>query len=152
MANGTTAATSEQRFLQPLWDLRLGYEDWLMSPLFPVFMSIFFYFVECIPFMLIDMYCCHQKWYLKYKIQPDKEVSIPLVWDTLTLTFWNHVLFILPAAMAQWVWQPPTPLPEMAPPLWEFVWHQVAALLIFDFQYFVWHWTHHKVCDLFSSV
>ena len=70
---------------------------------------------------------------------------MPQIWDTLNLTFWNHVLFIMPATMAQWVWQPPTPLPELAPTVWEFVWQQAASLVIFDFQYFVWHVTHHKV-------
>nr|KAG5705941.1 hypothetical protein BaRGS_010831 [Batillaria attramentaria] len=143
---------STGRFLQPVWDLRHGYEDWLMSPLFPVFLSIIVYFGECIPFMMVDLYCSHQKWYLKYKIQPDKEVTLPQIWDTLSLTFWNHVLFIMPAAMAQWVWTPPTPLPELAPTLWEFVWQQFAALLIFDFQYFVWHWTHHKFRFLYRTI
>lgn len=143
---------SEQRFLQPLWDVRLGYENYLMSPLFPVFLSIIVYFSQCLPFMLADVYCSHQKWYQKYKIQPDKDVTAAQIWDTLSLTFWNHVLFIMPAAMAQWVWTPPTPLPDLAPTLWEFCWQQFAALLIFDFQYFVWHWNHHKVRFLYRHI
>ncbi|XP_076444223.1 cholesterol 25-hydroxylase-like protein 1, member 2 [Babylonia areolata] len=155
MANNASVATDaaqEARFLQPLWDLRLGYEDWLTSPLFPVLLSVVVYFSQCIPFMLVDMYCAHQKWYLRYKIQPDKEVTLPQIWDTLNLTFWNHVLFIMPASVAQWVWQPPTPLPELAPTVWEFLWQQAASLVIFDFQYFVWHWTHHKVRFLYRAI
>ena len=67
-------AADEQRFLQPLWDLRIGYEDYLTSPLFPVIVSILVYFGQCLPFMLLDLYCYNHKWYLKYKIQPDKQV------------------------------------------------------------------------------
>ncbi|XP_076465662.1 cholesterol 25-hydroxylase-like protein [Babylonia areolata] len=146
--------SSEQQklLLQPLWDLRQGHEALLASPLFPVVLSVVVYFGQCLPFMLVDMYCCQHQWYLRYKIQPKKRVTVPQVWDTLTLTFWNHVLFILPASMAQWVWVPQTPLPELAPPLWEFVWQQVAALFIFDFQYYVWHVTHHKVRFLYRTI
>jgi cholesterol 25-hydroxylase len=89
---------------------------------------------------------------LQYKIQPDKPVTMAHIYDTLSLTFWNHVLFIMPASMAQWVWIPPTPLPSLAPTLWEFVWQQMAALVIFDFQYFVWHWTHHKFRFLYRAI
>lgn len=76
------------------------------------------------------------------------QVTKEHIYDTLILTFWNHILFIMPSAVAQWVWVPAAPLPELAPTLFDFVWHQLAGLFIFDFQYFVWHMTHHKVGDI----
>ncbi|GFS09333.1 cholesterol 25-hydroxylase-like protein 1, member 2 [Elysia marginata] len=142
----------ESRFLQPIWDLRLGYEDYLQSPLFPVFLSVFYYFGLCIPVTFIDVFCKKQQWYKNYKIQPDKEITAAQLWDTLSLTMWNHVLFIMPAAMAQWVWTPSSPLPELAPTLFDFLWHQIAGLFIFDFQYYVWHMTHHKVRFLYRHI
>lgn len=149
MSAATNASSGEGgeefRILQAVWDMRLGHEAFVQSPLWPVAMSVSFYFTLCTPFMVIDLVCYEQKWYKKYKIQPDKKVTMPLIYDTLNLTFWNQVLFILPAAMAQWIWVPPTELPKQAPTLFEFLWHQTAAIFIFDFQYFVWHWTHHKV-------
>lgn len=145
-------APGEWRVLQGLWDLRLGREDLIASPLFPVIMSVTFYFSLCTPFMICDLYGKNWNWIRKYKIQSDLDVTPAQCWDTLTLTFWNHVLYILPAACAQWVWTPPTPLPELAPPLLDFVWHQFAGLLIFDFQYYVWHWSHHKVRFLYKLV
>ncbi|XP_052796863.1 cholesterol 25-hydroxylase-like protein 1, member 2 [Mya arenaria] len=146
------AASGDFRILQPIWDIRLGRENFFASPLFPVILSVSFYFSFCTPFMIADLLgdklpCIH-----KYKIQSNLEVTWAQIWDTVSLTFWNHVLYILPAAVSQWVWTPDTYLPERAPTLFEFLWHQVAALVIFDLQYFVWHWTHHKVRFLYKHV
>ena len=68
-----------------------------------------------------------------------------MVKRTLWVTFWNHVLYILPAATAQWVWQPPMPLDPVAPTLWEFVWQLTASFVIFDFYYWALHSAFHKV-------
>ncbi|BFY98532.1 hypothetical protein BsWGS_01572 [Bradybaena similaris] len=142
----------EIRLLQPLWDLRLGYEEYVESPLFPVLVSVVFYFALSLPFVLFDAFCQNHAWYRKYKIQPEKQVTSAHLYDTITLTFWNHVLFIMPAAVAQWIWTPATPLPQLAPTMFDFLWHQVAGLVIFDFQYFVWHMTHHKVRFLYRHI
>lgn len=146
------AFSSGRSLLQVIWDFRLGREDLVSSPLFPVFLSVAFYFSLCTPFMIADIYGKKWKWIQKYKIQTDKEVTLDQVFDTLQLTFWNHVLFILPAAVGQMIWTPPTPLPELAPSWFEFVWQQIASLIVFDFQYFVWHWTHHKVRFLYKHI
>lgn len=146
------ALSSGRSLLQVIWDFRLGREDLVSSPLFPVFLSVAFYFSLCTPFMIADIYGKKWKWIQKYKIQTDKEVTLDQVFDTLQLTFWNHVLFILPAAVGQMIWTPPTPLPELAPSWFEFVWQQIASLIVFDFQYFVWHWTHHKVRFLYKHI
>lgn len=141
-----------RRILQPMWDLRLGREEFFASPLFPVILSITFYFSLCTPFMIFDLWGKKWHWIQKYKLQPDLEVTVPQIWDTLTLTFWNHVLYVLPAAVAQWVWTPNTLLPELAPTLFEFVWHQAAALIVFDFQYYVWHSSHHYFRVLYRNI
>lgn len=152
ITTGHVIAPENRRVLQPIWDLRLGWEEYFASPLFPVVLSVTFYFSLCTPFMIFDLYGKTWMWIHKYKIQSDLEVSPAQVLDTLSLTFWNHVLYILPAACAQWVWQPQTHLPELAPTLLDFCWHQVAGLLIFDFQYYVWHSSHHYIRFLYKHV
>ncbi|CAH1254257.1 CH25H [Branchiostoma lanceolatum] len=145
--------TPEQNVLQPVWDfVRQGPwgEDALRSPLFPVVMSVVFYFSCILPFMIVDLWGKEWHWTKKYKIQPDKEVTWPMVRNTMVITFWNHLLYVLPSAVGQYIYTPPTPLPPVSPGLWEFTWHIVASLIIFDFQYFVWHWLHHKVRFLYK--
>jgi cholesterol 25-hydroxylase len=104
------------------------------------------------PFMIIDLYGREWKWIQKYKIQPDRIVGWPQIRRAIMLTFWNHVLYILPVSVAQVVWTPPTELPRLAPGLWEFIWQQAAALVIFDFEYYVWHVIHHRVRWLYRNV
>ncbi|KAH3830231.1 cholesterol 25-hydroxylase-like protein 1, member 2 [Dreissena polymorpha] len=149
---GAVAPGKEFRILQPLWDLRLGREAFVASPLFPVVLSVTFYFTLCSPFMAADLWGKKWKWLQTFKIQPDFDVTYDHLWDTLLITFWNHILYILPAACAQWVWTPDTILPPVAPTLFEFVWHQFAGLIIFDVQYYVWHRTHHKIRFLYKHV
>ena len=62
---------------------------------------------------------------------------------------WNQILIVLPLATAQWVWFPSVQLPARAPPLVEFLWHTFAALLMFDFLYYIWHVIHHRVPILY---
>ncbi|GFO44759.1 cholesterol 25-hydroxylase-like protein 1, member 2 [Plakobranchus ocellatus] len=142
----------EWRFLQPLWDICLCYDRWLESPVFPVILSVVTYMGLCLPYMFFDIICKDHVWYRKYKIQSEKEVTMGQMIDTLSLTFWNHILFIMPAAVAQMVWVPVEPLPNLAPPVFEFVWHQVVGLFVFDFQYFVYHVVHHKVRFLYRHI
>ena len=140
------------RILQPIWDMRIGHETVAKSPLFPIVLSVGFYFISVVPWTLIDIYGKDWKWIQKFKIQPDKEVTWPLIWKAVVLTVWNHLIYILPISIAQWVWTPTTPLPPLAPELWAFCWHQYAALAIFDFEYFIWHAVHHKIRFLYKHV
>lgn len=146
------AEYGEFRVLQPIWDLRLGREDVLASPLFPIVASLVFYILCVLPFMVIDMYGKQWHWIQKYKIQTDREVTWSQISRAVRLTAWNHLLYILPVTLGQWIWTPPTPLPRLAPPLWEFCWQHICALVIFDFQYYVWHVVHHKVRFLYRHV
>lgn len=74
----------EWRVLQPVWDaIREGREEYLGSPLFPVIMSVTFYFVAVFPFMIIDLWGKEWHWVQKYKIQANKEVRLRDVWFEL---------------------------------------------------------------------
>ena len=146
------AEPGEWRLLQPVWDLRLGYEEYVASPLFPVLFSVVFYFCCMIPWMVFDLYGREWKWIQKYKIQPNEEVTWPQVRKAIVLTTWNHLLYILPVSIGQWVWTPAESLPTLAPSLWEFCWQQYAALAIFDLEYYIWHSTHHKVRWLYRHI
>lgn len=138
--------------LQPIWNLRKGYEHILTSPLFPVVNSILFYFLCMIPFTIFDLYGKKWKWIQKYKIQPNKDVTWPMVKKAMALTLWNHIVYILPVSIAQWIWVPPIQLPDKAPGVVEFCWHHFAALAVFDLQYWAWHTLHHKVRFLYRHV
>ena len=140
------------RALQIIWDLRKGYEVYLSSPLFPIILSIVYYFVSVIPWTIIDLYGQNWKWIRNRKIQPEKEVTWPHVKKAIKLTCWNNVIYILPMSVAQWVWSPDIVLPEKAPGLVEFTLHQFLALVIFDFEYWVWHTVHHKIRFLYRHV
>ncbi|XP_055874280.1 cholesterol 25-hydroxylase-like protein 1, member 2 [Biomphalaria glabrata] len=144
--------SNTRSILQIVWDFRCGYEPYLESPVFPIILSVVFYFVTCLPFTLLDIVCPKQAWYRKYKIQVDKEVTKDQIFDALSLTFWNHILLVLPRAVAQWIWCPVMPLPEEAPSLFEFCWHQMAGLFLFDLQYFCWHVAHHKIRFLYKHI
>ena len=67
------------------------YESYVSSPLFPIVASVSFYFVSIIPWMIIDLYGKDWKWIQKYKIQPEKEVTWPMIRKAVYLTTWNHV-------------------------------------------------------------
>ena len=157
MAQNTTilqapSAELEYRFLQPIWDLRLGYEDYVASPLFPIVLSVSFYFLCMVPFTLLDLFGKDIKFIQQYKIQPDKDVTWPSVRKAIMLTLWNQLIFILPVSMAQWVWTPPIEMPPMAPTVWELLTECLGALAIFDLEYFIWHSLHHKIRILYKHV
>jgi len=141
----------EYRVMQPIWNLFLKYEVYTSSPLFPIINSVLFYFITVLPWMICDLY--GKNWWIqKYKIQAEKEVTGAQVWKAVMLTFWNHVMYILPLSVAQWVYQPNAVLPPLAPTVWELIWQPFAAIAIFDIEYFIWHSTHHKVRWLYRHV
>ena len=146
------AESGRFRLLQPIWDLRIGYESYVASPLFPIIFSVTFYMLTMLPFTIADLFGSEWKWLQQYKIQPDRKVTWPAVRNAMALTIWNHILYILPVSVAQWVWTPATVLPSVAPGLWEFCWQQLAALAIFDLEYFIWHGLHHRYRWLYRHV
>lgn len=135
---------TEHRVLQPIWDLRLGLEDWMTSPLFPVFLSIGFYFLCNIPYTIVDLYFQDLSIVKRFKIQPDKRVTWPMMRKAILKTLYNNIVYILPTIIAQWIWVPPTPFPKLAPKFYDFAYQSVAMMMIFDFQYWFWHMVHHR--------
>jgi cholesterol 25-hydroxylase len=140
----------KHRILQPVWDFIInGREDALRSPLFPPFLAVSFYFSVIAIFTVFDMAGKNWQWIQKYKIQKNKEVTWPLIWQAQVNQLWNLVLWIIPMALVQLIWVPPAPLPPVAPTLFSFIWQQVAFFFVFDAEYWAWHALHHKVRFLY---
>ncbi|KAG9353708.1 hypothetical protein JZ751_011830 [Albula glossodonta] len=83
-------------------------------------------------------------WINKYRIHSDRPVKLQSVLKAVGLTLHNHVVFVFPASIAQWYWRPPLPLEEAAPTVTEFTLGILGCLLLFDFQYYLWHLAHHR--------
>ena len=146
-----TSGSDAYRVLQPLWNVLLQHEYYVSSPMFPVIYSITFYFLCVLPWMICDLW--GKNWWIqKYKIQPEKDVTYAQVWRAVVLTFWNHILYILPLSIGQWVYVPANVLPRLAPTVFEVCWQLVSALAIFDLEYFLWHSLHHKIRWLYRHV
>ncbi|XP_005992706.1 cholesterol 25-hydroxylase-like protein 2 [Latimeria chalumnae] len=143
---------AEGSLLQPIWDhLRFKHEDRLRSPLFPVVLSISVYFILAASFMILDVLAPKCPSINKYRIHPEKPVAWKNIGKTLWLTTYNHLVYIFPAAVAQWYWRPPIPLPEEAPTLYELICGVLGCLILFDFQYYIWHLLHHKIRWLYTT-
>ncbi|XP_068128704.1 cholesterol 25-hydroxylase-like protein 1, member 2 [Hyperolius riggenbachi] len=131
--------------LQPVWDyLRLNYSDTMRAPLFPVVLTVSSYAIFCIPYLVFNIMGRRWPFIHKYKIQQDRNPTGPMIFHCLGVTLYNHLFFIFPAAVAQWYWRPPCPLPEDAPNILDILFGVMGSLLLFDFQYFIWHMIHHR--------
>ncbi|XP_062340798.1 cholesterol 25-hydroxylase-like protein 2 [Osmerus eperlanus] len=147
-----TLRLSEQSVLQPAWDyLHQNHHEHLRSPLFPVVLSISLYFLLVFIYTLLDLLAPTWPSINRYKLHPDKLVTWENIWTTLGVTTYNHLVYIFPAAAAQWLWRPPTPLPREAPTLWGFVLGILGCTVVFDFQYYLWHLLHHRVPWLYRT-
>nr|XP_039271223.1 cholesterol 25-hydroxylase-like protein 1, member 2 [Styela clava] len=143
---------SDDFLLQPMWDyLRLEIGDFCRSPLFPVLISVAFYFVLNLPFMIMDIK--GESWPRIYsnKIQ-QKPVKLGKMKEAIVCSLQNQVLFVLPAAIYQWLFRPPISLSVQAPSVAEFVLGLLGNMLIFDFQYYWWHRLHHNYRFLYKYV
>ncbi|XP_067838252.1 cholesterol 25-hydroxylase-like protein 2 [Heptranchias perlo] len=142
----------DKSLLQPLWDyLRYNHQDALRSPLFPVFLSVSTYFSLCSCYMILDFLAPKCPALNRYKIHPDQHVTWEEVFKTLWHTGYNHIIFVFPATVGQWYWRPPIPLKEEAPLLSELLIGVLGCTILFDFQYYIWHLTHHKVRWLYTT-
>jgi len=86
----------------------------------------------------------------RYKIYPDTRVTWSHAYTCFCYTLWNQFLIVMPFSIAQYVWFPNIDLPARAPPLFEFLWQQYAALCIFDALFYFWHIIHHRVPFLYK--
>lgn len=144
------AAAAESRILQRVWVfLKDGNEESLRSPLFPPILAVVFYFAVTGFFTLLDVVGENWSWLARYRIQSGRKVTWKIIRHALVNHLWNHLLLIFPLATVQLVWVPPTPLPPVAPSLWDFLSQQVLCFFLFDAYYWAWHALHHKVRFLY---
>ncbi|XP_038124846.1 cholesterol 25-hydroxylase-like protein 1, member 2 [Cyprinodon tularosa] len=142
----------QNSLLQPLWDnLRLDYRDYVRSPLFPIVLTVSSYFVFCLPFLVCDIVGDRWPWVQRFKIQPSQRPTASQLLHCAGVTLYNHVFLLLPASVAQWLWRPPADLPDQAPALLELIVGVIGNLLLFDFQYFIWHLLHHRIRWLYVT-
>lgn len=147
-----TVYDEQDSILQPLWDhLRLYHSDTMRSPLFPVVLSVSSYFIICLPYLVCDIMGDRWPAIQRFKIQSSKKPTPAMLLHCAGVTLRNHLLLVFPAAVAQWAWRPPVPLPERAPTLMEVVGGVTGNLLLFDLQYFIWHFLHHKIHWLYVT-
>ncbi|TRZ03034.1 hypothetical protein DNTS_021716 [Danionella cerebrum] len=136
--------------IQYMWDCILEHEAQLRSPYFPVLFSLSVYLIFCLPFILLDALSPRVKLIRRYKIHQTSRVSWDTVWSCLKLCLYNHVLFIFPVTVLHWLWRPVT-YPKVPPGALKTLVDLVGCLLLFDFQYFVWHFLHHKIPLLYRT-
>ncbi|KAG8435526.1 hypothetical protein GDO86_013457 [Hymenochirus boettgeri] len=136
--------------LQPMWDFVLSKEYCIRSPFYPVFFSFTVYVVFCLPYLILDFLSPVIPVLKTYQIQPRTNVTLTMVAHCLVHTIYSHLVFIFPVTVAAWYWRP-VYLPAVAPQLHLLVRDVISCLLLFDFQYFIWHLLHHKVPWLYKT-
>ncbi|XP_035248289.1 cholesterol 25-hydroxylase-like protein 2 [Anguilla anguilla] len=147
-----TFVLPETSVLQPLWDYLLdNYQCTLRSPLFPVLLSVSTYLLLVALFTVLDILATTCPSINRYKIHPENLITWGNISRTMSLTTYNHLIYIFPAAVGQWLWRPPIPLPKEAPSLSEFLLGILGCTILFDFQYYLWHLLHHKIGWLYRT-
>nr|XP_023686799.1 cholesterol 25-hydroxylase [Paramormyrops kingsleyae] len=136
--------------LQNLWDFIQQYHQCLRSPFFPVLFSLSVYLGFCLPFVILDLLAPRVALVRRYRIQQKNDISWGMMWNCVAQCLYNHVMFIFPLSVIHWYYRP-TYHPSDAPELHRMILEIVACLLLFDFQYFVWHLLHHKVPWLYRT-
>lgn len=136
--------------LQPVWTFLLDHSSLLLSPFFPVLFSLSVYLSFCLPFLLLDLLSCRWALVRRYKLQPQSSISWASVRSCLTLTLYNHLVFIFPLTVMHWYLRP-VHLPTEAPGLPRLLVQVLVCLLLFDFQSFIWHLVHHRVPWLYRN-
>ncbi|KAM8972171.1 cholesterol 25-hydroxylase-like protein 1, member 1 [Pelodytes ibericus] len=140
-------------FLQPFWDYVLEeYGDLLSSPFFPVLLAFSGYMCFSFPFALVDLLGERCHFFYQYKIQKNNRPTISTMCQCVLKTVCNHVVYILPVVMLSCCFMPAPALPSAAPSLCTLFVEVFGCLLLFDFQYFVWHIFHHKNQWLYKKV
>uniref|UniRef100_A0A8C6L7W7 Cholesterol 25-hydroxylase like 1, tandem duplicate 1 n=1 Tax=Nothobranchius furzeri TaxID=105023 RepID=A0A8C6L7W7_NOTFU len=144
---------SSDRLLQPLWDhLLIHHLSLILSPFFPVILAFFSYFIFSLPFAVMDLLGEKVSSFHKYKIQPDRRPTLAMMARSFMTALYNHVFFVLPAALIATFVLPAPTLPQSAPTLCQLLTEGLATLLLFDTQYFIWHYVHHKHPQLYRWI
>ncbi|XP_053742663.1 cholesterol 25-hydroxylase-like protein 1, member 1 [Synchiropus splendidus] len=141
------------RLLQPLWDhLLLHHQPLISSPLFPVLLAFSSFVIFSTPFAVLDLLGDRVPVVYKYKIQPDRKPTVRMMVRSFLVSVYNHVFFVLPAVFLSTFVVPAPTLPLEAPSVSEVFMDGMAVLLLFDTQYYIWHYIHHKNQKLYRWV
>lgn len=144
---------SSDPLLQPFWDyLLFHYMPLISSPFFPVLLAFSSYFFFSLPFSVLDLLGEKVPLFHQYKIQPNRKPTLKMMGDNFMVTFYNHIFFVLPAVIISIFIMPAPPLPRDAPTVYELFIDMLAVLLLFDTQYFIWHFIHHKHPQLYRWI
>ncbi|XP_028306296.1 cholesterol 25-hydroxylase-like protein 1, member 1 [Gouania willdenowi] len=147
------ASRSSDRLLQQLWDyLLLHHLSLISSPFFPVLVAFCSYFVFSVPFAALDLLGEKVPFFHQYKIQPDRRPSVGMMAKSLMTALYNHIVFVLPSVLITMFILPTPTLPQDAPTLYKMFIDGLAVLLLFDTQYFIWHYVHHKNTQLYHWI
>ncbi|XP_040197454.1 cholesterol 25-hydroxylase-like protein 1, member 1 [Rana temporaria] len=140
-------------FLQPFWDYILTeFGDIVSSPFFPVLLAFSGYLCFSFPFTCIDLLGERCSLLYQYKIQKNKRPTVEMMILCVWKAVYNHVIYVFPAIFLNWFWMPQWPLPVNAPTVCTLLVEVLGCLLLFDFQYFIWHVLHHKNLWLYKKV
>ncbi|XP_069078447.1 cholesterol 25-hydroxylase-like protein 1, member 1 [Pleurodeles waltl] len=140
-------------FLQPLWDYVIyQLQPAVTSPFFSVLLAFSGFLIFSFPFAVIDVLGQSCPFLFKYKIQKDKQPTIKMMGLCMWHALYNHVIYVCPAVVINQLWMPPGPLPVEAPTLKQLLLEVLGCLLLFDFQYFVWHVLHHRIGWLYKNI
>ncbi|XP_053283598.1 cholesterol 25-hydroxylase-like protein 1, member 1 [Pleuronectes platessa] len=141
------------RLLQPFWDyLLLHHLPLLSSPFFPVLLAFSSYVFFSLPFAVLDLLGEKVPSMYKYKIQPDRQPTVRMMVNSFLKALYNHIFFVIPSVIICMFILPAPILPHEAPTLCEVFIDGLAALLVFDTQYFIWHFIHHKNSQLYRWI
>ncbi|XP_056138455.1 cholesterol 25-hydroxylase-like protein 1, member 1 [Lampris incognitus] len=141
------------RLLQPLWDyLLLHYSPLLSSPFLPASLAFSSYIFFSLPFTALDLLGDRVPLFYRYKIQPNRHPTLGMMARSFMMAVYNHLVFVMPAVIIGTFILPPPVLPPCAPTAYKVLIDGLAVLLLFDTQYYIWHFVHHKHSQLYRWV
>ncbi|XP_006272308.3 cholesterol 25-hydroxylase [Alligator mississippiensis] len=136
--------------LQFFWDIVKEKEPLVRSPYFPALFSFTAYMTFCLPYVALDFLSTKIPTLRRYKIQPQSYPTLEMMVPCVLRSVYHHMVLIFPVTVAHWYWRP-VHLPVLAPELPKLLLDVTVCLLLFDFQYFLWHLLHHKVSWLYKT-
>ncbi|XP_045893073.1 cholesterol 25-hydroxylase-like protein 1, member 1 [Micropterus dolomieu] len=144
---------ASDHLLQPFWDYLLFHHlPLISSPFFPVLLTFSSYVFFSIPFAALDLLGERLPSVYQYKIQPDRLPTVGMMVKIFMSSLYKHIFFVLPAVTIGIFILPTPTLPQEAPTLCEVVIDGLAVLLVFDTQYYIWHYIHHKQPQLYRWI
>ncbi|XP_010134628.1 PREDICTED: cholesterol 25-hydroxylase [Buceros rhinoceros silvestris] len=146
----TMTGQRDRLCLQSLWDFITDKEPLIKSPFFPVLFSFAAYMAFCLPYIALDFLSTRLPNLRKYKIQPQNYPTLEMMMPCIIQSVIHHVVLIFPVTFLHWCWRPMN-LPALAPELPVVLLEVGVCLLLFDFEYFLWHLLHHKVPWLYKT-